>query len=381
MFAVDELARRTGPIRLARLEASRVEIAMHEPFRISSGTVASKEAVIVCIRDGESLGWGESSAMPGGFYSSETPDGCWHELTATLLPALAGRTFTDLAALDGFLRERATTPFVRVAVETAAWELAARARGQSLRALFGLPDRAVPSGLAVGLYDDLSGLRAALERYRPRDYLRLKIKITRGDDIALAQAVQDWWPGMPLSVDANGDYARDDFPVFEALDRSGLVMFEQPFGKRDLETSAALQRIVRTPICLDESVDSVEAAARAIALRSCRIVNVKLQRVGGFLDALRIMEACAESGVPVWMGTMPELGVGAAQALVLASHPACRFPTDVEPSARWYVDDLLAPALQLERGYLHVPSGPGLGFTVDERSLERHTLDRRIFVE
>ncbi len=193
--------------------------------------------------------------------------------------------------------------------------------------------------------------------------------------------MQEWWPGVPLSVDANADYTRDDFPVFETLDRSRLVMFEQPFGKSDLETSAALQRVVRTPICLDESVDSVEAAERAIALGSCRIVNVKLQRVGGFLDALRIMEACARRGVPVWMGTMPELGVGSAQALVLASHPACHFPTDVEPSARWYVDDVLVPALRLERGYLHVPSGPGLGFTVDERSLERHTRDRRIFVE
>lgn len=379
-MTADELARRTGPIRFARLDVSRVAIAMHEPFRISSGEVASKQASILCIHDGEAFGWGESSAMPGGFYSSDTPEACWNELTGTLLPALAGRTFPDIASLDTFLRAHSTTPFVRVAVETAAWELVARRRGQSLRALFGLPDRPIPSGLAIGLYDDAQGLRAAFDRYRPRDYMRVKIKIMRGQDITLVRAAQHCLPDLPLFVDANADYSREDLHVFRELDRCGLMMFEQPFGKNDLDTSAELQRLVDTPICLDESIDSVDAARRAIDLGSCRIVNIKLQRVGGFLDALRIIEACAGRGIPVWMGTMPELGIGSAQALVLASHPACRFPTDVEPSARWYVDDLLAPALQLERGHLHVPPGPGLGFTVDARSLERHTVDRHVFV-
>jgi O-succinylbenzoate synthase len=205
------------------------------------------------------------------------------------------------------------------------------------------------------------------------------IKIRRGQDVALVRAAQRWLPDLPLFVDANADYSREDFHVFRELDRCGLMMFEQPFGKIELEMSAELQRTIGTPICLDESVDSVDAALRAIGSRSCRIVNIKLQRVGGFIDALRIIETCASHGIPVWMGTMPELGIGAAQALILASHPACRFPTDVEPSARWYVDDLLAPVLQLERGHLHVPSGPGLGFSVDERALERHTVDRRIF--
>jgi O-succinylbenzoate synthase len=372
---VDDLAHQTGPIRFTRFELFRVAVAMREPFRISSGEVARKEAALLRAWDGDVFGWGESSAMPGGFYSAETPESCWRELIDTVLPALIGREFRDVAALDAWLREHTTTPFVRVAVETAAWEMTARARGQSLRALFGLSDRPIPSGLAVGLYDDLDGLRAALDRYGARDYQRVKIKIKRGQDVNLVRAVRDWLPEVPLFVDANADYTRDDLDLFLELDRYGLVMFEQPFGKRDLETSAALQRIARTPVCLDESIDSVESARAALDLGACRIVNIKLQRVGGFLEALRIIELCASRGVPVWMGTMPELGVGSAQALVLASHPSCWFPTDVEPSARWYVDDVLSPPLRLDRGHLHVPDGPGLGFNVVVPDGERTTFD------
>jgi O-succinylbenzoate synthase len=377
MIPVEDLARQTGPIRFTRFELFRAAIPMREPFRISSGEVACKQAALLRAWDGDVFGWGESSAMPGGFYSSETPESCWRELTDTVLPALAGRDheFPHIAALDTWLREHTTTPFVRVAVETAAWEMAARARGLSLRALFGLTDRPIPSGLAVGLYDDLDGLRAALDRYGPRDYQRLKIKIKRGQDVDLVRAVRQWLPDVPLFVDANADYTRDDLDLFRELDRDGLMMFEQPFGKHDLDTSAALQRIARTPVCLDESIDSVETARAALDLGACRIVNIKLQRVGGFLEALRIIELCASRGVPVWMGTMPELGIGSAQALVLASHPSCQFPTDVEPSARWYVDDVLSPPLRLEGGYLHVPAGPGLGFTVVIPDGERATFD------
>jgi O-succinylbenzoate synthase len=377
MVAVDDLARQTGPIRFTRFELFRVAIAMREPFRISSGEVACKEAAILRAWDGDVFGWGESSAMPGGFYSAETPESCWRELTDTVLPALIGRgrEFPHLAALDEWLREHTTTPFVRVAIETAAWEMIARARNLSLRALFGLADRPIPSGLAVGLYDDLDGLRAALDRYGPRDYQRLKIKIKRGHDVDLVRAVREWLPEVPLFVDANADYTRGDLDLFRELDRYGLVMFEQPFGKHDLETSAALQQIARTPVCLDESIDSVESARAALDLGACRIVNIKLQRVGGFLEALRIIELCASRGVPVWMGTMPELGVGSAQALVLASHPSCWFPTDVEPSDRWYVGDVLSPPLRLDRGHLHVPAGPGLGFNVVIPDGERATFD------
>jgi O-succinylbenzoate synthase len=371
MRTAEELARNSGPVAFQKIEAWRVSIPMLEPFRISSGEVKDKEAVVVRVSDGDQFGWGESSAMAGAFYSSETPDTCERELTGRLLPALAGRSFDNMLALEEAVSGLSSSRFVRVAVETAAWELLARRSGVSVRSLFGIADRAVPSGLALGLYDRDDELRAAIERYRARDYRRLKIKIKRGHDVRLVRAVREWLGDFPLFTDANADYSAGDLGVFRELDRHGLMMFEQPFGKDDLETSAALQRTVSTPVCLDESIKSVADARRAVDLGACRIVNIKLQRVGGYLEAFRIVEFCAGRGIALWMGTMPELGIGSAQAIALAAHPAFTYPTDVEPSARWYTDDLLTPALAIGNGKLSVPPGPGLGFKVDEEKLER----------
>ena len=372
----NELAVNSGAFRLEAIDAWRVRIPMLEPFRISSGEVADKDAVLLRVAEGEAFGWGESSAMAGGFYSADTPDSCERDLVERVLPALAGRGFASMAELESELARLAESRFVRVAVETAVWELLARRRGVPLRELFGIADRPIPSGLAVGLYDTVEGLRAAIERYRPHDYKRLKIKIKRGQDVELVAKTREWIGDFPLFVDANADYGRDGFAVFRELDRYRLMMYEQPLAKDDLEAAAELQQLVTTPICLDEGVECADDARRALALGSCRIVNIKLQRVGGYLEALRVIEICAAHGIPVWMGTMPELGIGSAQALALAAHPAFAFPTDVEPSRRWYADDVLAPELVLADGHLDVPPGPGIGFTVDMAKVERYAISR-----
>lgn len=338
---------------------------MHEPFRISSGAVHEKEAILVRLWDGDAFGWGESSAMAGPFYSVDTPDSCEAQLVDEVLPALMGKSFASIAALEAFLDERPMSPFVRAAIEPAAVELLARKQGVSVRSLLGLPNRPIESGLAVGLYETTSELCDAIERYHGRDYKRVKIKIKRGYDVELVRAVRQRFGDIPLFVDANADYSVDDIPIFEELDQYGLMMFEQPMAKDDFEGLAALQRRVRTPVCIDESADNLESVQKAIALDACRIVNIKLQRVGGYHPALRIIAACEAAGIPVWMGTMPELGIGSAQALILASHRAFQFPTDVEPSDRWYVRDLLTPPLTLNNGTLDVVNGPGIGFQVN----------------
>jgi O-succinylbenzoate synthase len=371
---IEQVARECGPVTLGLIEAWRVAIPMTEPFRISSGEVASKDAIVVRVSHAGAFGWGESSAMAGAFYSADTPDSCERELVERVLTAMAGRTFADMLALEAELAALTASRFVRVAVETAAWELLARARGVSVRRLFGIPDRPAPSGLAIGLYDTLDGLRAALDRYDPRQYCRLKIKIKRGQDVELVRAVREWLGDFPLFVDANADYSLADIETFRELDRYGLMMLEQPLARAAVEDSAAMQRQLATPICFDEGVESLADARRARELDACRIVNIKLQRVGGYLEAMRIVEYCAAEGVPLWMGTMPELGVGSAQALAIAAHPGFVFPTDVEPSARWYTDDLLFPELALRDRALHAPEGPGIGYTVDEKKLARYAV-------
>ncbi|MES2221971.1 MAG: o-succinylbenzoate synthase [Acidobacteriota bacterium] len=351
-----------------------MSIPMLEPFRISSGEVSQKDATIVRLTDGQDFGWGESSSMPGAFYSVETPDTCERELDDRILPDLIGRSYPTMLALEAALAEWTSSRFVRVAIETAAWELLARRAGQSLRKYFGIADRPIPSGLAVGLYDTEEQLRQALERYCIRDYRRLKIKIKRGHDVRLVHAVRKWYGDIPLFVDANADYSLSDLDVFRELDSYGLMMFEQPFARSDFEGSAELQRAVRTPICFDESIETAEDARRAAALHACRIVNIKLQRVGGYLEAFRIVECCMQNDIALWLGTMPELGIGSAQGLMLAAHSGCTYPTDVEPSARWYHDDILNPELLLQSGELTMSTEPGLGFSVDIDKLNRYAL-------
>jgi O-succinylbenzoate synthase len=376
-FSVRELER-VEPVEIAAIDLVRVAVPMIEPFRISSGEVSCKEALLVRLRSAGAFGWGESSAMPGGFYSQDTPDGCERQLL-NVLPALCRTRFRTMRELELWLLGEELSPFVRVAIETAAWELLARHRNLPLGELFGLPRKSVESGLAVGLYPTLQELRDALERYEPKRYRRLKIKIKRGQDIELVRAVRDWFGDIPLFVDANADYTSAEMETLRELDRFGLMMIEQPFARADLASSARLQSQIATPICFDEGIESaadVHAAAKADA---CRIVNIKLQRVGGFLEALRITEACAHYRIPAWMGTMPELGIGSAQALVLATHPGCCYPTDVEPSARWYTGDILQPELHMRESLLEIPEGAGLGFEVNEAAIARYETARRSF--
>ncbi|HZY62650.1 MAG TPA: o-succinylbenzoate synthase [Edaphobacter sp.] len=369
----EELGTR-GPITFRNAEAWRVSIPMLEPFRISSGEVSRKDAIILRLSDGHNSGWGESSAMPGAFYSSETPDTCERELVDRILPELSGRTFPTMLEFEAALAELTSSRFVRVAIETAAWELLARQAGQSLREFFGIPNRSVPSGLAVGLYDTDEELHSALERYHVHDYHRLKIKIKRGHDVQLVHAVRKWYEDIPLFVDANADYSLNDLDTFRSLDSYGLMMFEQPFSRQDFEGSAALQKAVKTPICFDESIETAADVQHAAELDACQIVNIKLQRVGGYLEAFRIAECCMKHNIALWLGTMPELGIGSAQAIMFAAHPGCIYPTDVEPSTRWYQDDILQQTIALQGNELTMPSGPGLGFTVNMDKLERYAL-------
>lgn len=368
-----------GPLTVDKAEAWRVSVPMLEPFRISSGEVSCKDAIVVRLSDRNSFGWGESSSMPGSFYSAETPDTCERELVEHVLPSLVGEPFPTMLALEEALAGLTSSRFVRVAIETAAWEMLARQAGKSLRQFFGLSDLPVPSGLAVGLYDNETELHAALSRLRPKDYQRLKIKIKHDHDLRLVQAVRTWYGDIPLFVDANADYSLADLNIFRAMDAYDLMMLEQPFARDDFEGSAALQQSVITPLCFDESIETASDVARAVALDACRIVNIKLQRVGGYLEAFRIAEACMLHNLAVWMGTMPELGIGSAQALVMGAHPACSFPTDVEPSARWYRDDILKTPLELHRGCLSLPCGPGLGFEVSLEKLDRHAISHWSF--
>jgi O-succinylbenzoate synthase len=361
-------------MRIGSITLTWVRVPLIEPFRISSGVVAEKDAIVIRVESDGFIGWGESSPMAGSFYSSDTPESCWSELCDVIAPAVLHR---DVAAGD----ELPGRHFASVGIETALWDIEAQRRGIPLHKLLGRTRECVEAGLAVGLYPDTSQLLRATERHLAAGYKRVKIKIARGSDIELVRAMRSaFGDDLPLMVDANGDYTLEHIDIFRRLDEFHLMMIEQPLAGPMLEESAELQQQLHTPICLDESLEDLAATERAIALGSLRIANIKIQRVGGFGNALRIFDLCRAHNLGIWIGTMPELGIGQAQGAAFSSLAGCNFPTDVEASARWFCDDVIDPWIKVDRGMIAMPTAPGLGYRVDAAKLARYKIQERTFV-
>jgi O-succinylbenzoate synthase len=369
-------------MRIDRVTLTHARVPLVEPFRISNGEIAEKDGIVVAVASDGLTGVGESSPMAGNFYSGDTPESCWLDLTERLIPrALARREFASLEEACAWIdAEPGASNFAKVGLETALWDLEAQRRGLPLWQLLGGERSTVESGLAVGLYDSCDSLWAAIDReLAAAAYKRVKVKIAPGHDVDLIREVRRRYPSTPLMTDANAAYKIADAPIFEQLDEFGLLMFEQPLAGSAFEDSAALQQRIRTPICFDESLEHPDDVPRAARLGACRIANIKIQRVGGLANALKVYRLAAEAGMGIWVGTMPELGVGCAAGAALASLARINFPTDVESSARWFRDDIIEPWIEVKNGVIELPRTPGLGYAVNEEKLKRYQVARQEF--
>jgi len=358
-----------------------VQVPLHEPFRISNGEVSAKDAVLVEIRskDGES-GWGEASPMGGSFYSSETPETTWEFLRNNAIPRLLAGPVPEPEKCFEWLSEFPGEPFAKAGVEGALWDFRANRKRAPLCEMLGGRARPIPSGAAIGLMPSVSDLLDRVETFLNEGYRRIKIKIMPGHDVELVRAVRERFGAIPLMVDANAAYRLEDAAVFEELDGYGLMMIEQPLGRRELEDHAELQRRLRTPICLDESAEDLEAINQIIRLGSAKIINIKVQRMGGLMPAKQAHDRARAAGIPCWVGTMPELGIGSVQALHLATLDNFIFPTDVEASARWFKDDIIVPLIESSgEGYICLPQGPGMGYRIDMEKLARCRVRCEVF--
>ncbi len=366
-------------MKVERIALTHVRIPLIEPFRISNGEVKEKDGIIVRVYAEGLVGTGEASPMSGSFYSDDTPESVWRVLTESILPAVFAAHAGSVEEVNHLLASLKSSPFARAGVETAFWDLEAQAAGEPLYDRLGGKNLPLESGLAVGIYPDLRGLIGAIEQHLAEGYTRVKIKIQPGWDIDPLTEVRVRFGDIPLMVDANCAYTIEDIAHLGSLDAFGLMMVEQPLPRNDLEGHARLQDILRTPVCLDESAEDLAAVKRAIRLKSCRIVNIKIQRVGGLANAIAIHDCCAAAGIPVWAGTMPELGIGGVQTLHLATLPNFRFPTDVESSARWFVDDIVEPLITVSKGRITIPSGTGNCYALSARAMERYRITERVF--
>jgi O-succinylbenzoate synthase len=337
------------------------------PFTTSQWTSTEKDAVLVrAIGDDGVEGWGECVAAEAPWYSSEWTGGAWIVLRDFLVPA----------ALEGRPAGMRGHPMAGAALEVALVDLALRRRGQSLSAhLGGVRDR-VECGVSVGLQDSIDELLSQVERFVGAGYRRVKLKIKPGQDVLLVRAVRDSFPDIPLTVDANAAYSISDADRLAELDAFGLKYIEQPLGPERLLDHADLQEKLVTPICLDETITSAAVAADAIRLGACRVVNIKLGRVGGLIEAVRIHDLARDAGVPVWCGGMLETGIGRAANLALASLPNFTYPGDTSGSDRYFHRDLTEPFVVEADGTMAVPAGPGIGVDPLPEALAEATAER-----
>jgi o-succinylbenzoate synthase len=368
-------------MRLSTVRLHWVRIPFHEPFRISSGEVSFKEAILIELEahgrgaEGRGRGWGEASPMGGSFYSPETPEGTWDFLSKNLAPhmlAMPERTPEDFAA---WLAEIPGEPFAKAGVEGAMWDLHCQEIYRPLSEVLGGKPRPIPSGAAVGLMPTLQDLLDRVEKFLREGYRRIKIKIAPGHDVELVRGVRQRFGDIPLMVDANAAYHLNDAPIFEELDAFKLMMIEQPLAREAISEHAELQARLRTPICLDESADSLKSISEIILQGSARVLNIKVQRMGGLWLAGQAHDAAKVVGIPCWLGTMPELGIASAQGLHLGTLPNFGFPSDVEASSRWYADDIITPLIEVSpNGYIFFPDGPGMGYRVDTAKVARYRI-------
>ncbi len=341
-------------MKIEKVILTHVRIPFREPFRISNGSVSEKDAIIVSLFSEGVVGYGEASPMAGSFYSDDTPESTWDSLVYEIVPSVLKARPESLDDLNALLQKSTAGGFARAGIETATWDAISRSKGKPLSEILGGVRTRIESGLAVGIYDSVDELIKHVERYLRDGYRRLKIKIQKGWDIAPLNSVRSHFGDIPLMVDANCAYDRNDIDYLKQLDEFGLTMIEQPLKKEDLEGLAALQSKITTPVCLDESAANVDTVRRAIGLGSCKIINIKIQRVGGLQQAKAIHDICVGAGISLWVGTMPELGVGAVHALSLATLPGFNYPTDVESSERWFTDEVILPCIRVENGFINV---------------------------
>jgi O-succinylbenzoate synthase len=362
-------------VKLTGIELRHIEMPLVAPFRTSFGTETVRAALLLRAVTTDAEGWGECVAMADPLYSSEYADAAADVLRRFLVPALAATPDLDAAKVAPALARFKGHRMAKAALEMAVLDAELRARGVPLARELGAVHDRVPCGVSVGIAGSVPQLLDTVAGYLDDGYVRIKLKIEPGWDVEPVRAVRErFGDDLLLQVDANTAYTLADARQLARLDPFDLLLIEQPLDEEDVLGHARLAELIRTPICLDESIVSARAAADAITLGACQIVNVKPGRVGGYLEARRIHDVCAAHGVPVWCGGMLETGIGRAANVALAALPGFTLPGDTSASDRYYRTDITEPFV-LDRGHLPVPTGPGLGVTPIPEALDAVTVN------
>lgn len=364
-------------MKIKKLEAFIVEIPMNTSFTVSFGTVVRKPTVIARVtNDNGTVGYGEGSALPFPFYKPDTTDTTMIALKDYVMPLVKDKEFKDAFELMELLKPIKGHPFAKTAIETAIWMILSLEANQPLSKLLGGTREKIGVGESIGIHDSIESTLEEINLRMEQGFQRMKVKTKPGWDVKLVEAIRNNIGNFDLMVDANSSYTLSDLPTLKKLDTFDLMMTEQPLSDDDIIDHATLQKQIKTPICLDESIHSAEDARKAIEIGACKIINIKPGRVGGLSESKKIHDVCAKSGLGVWCGGMLESGIGRAFNIAIASLPNYIYPADMSPVNFFYKDDLVKDSFTVDKeGFITVPKTPGLGFEIDEAKIAKYTTD------
>ncbi|WP_226036252.1 o-succinylbenzoate synthase [Aquibacillus saliphilus] len=358
----------------------RLVMQLKNPFSTSFGTFKDKDFFIVEVVDQHGTqGFGESVAFPVPWYTEETVETNAHVIESFLIPLLFDAPFTHPEQVGQRFQSIRRNNMAKAAVEGAIWDLYANRSNLPLAKVIGGTKQTIDVGVSIGIQSSTSKLVEIISQHVQEGYKRVKLKIKPGQDLEVLAEVRKKFPNLPLMVDANSAYTLKDIDRLKEFDNFHLQMIEQPLAHDDFIDHAKLQSQLETPICLDESIHTYSDTKTAIALGSCRIINIKVGRVGGITEAKKIHDYCASRKIPVWCGGMLEAGVGRAHSLAIASLPQFTLPGDTSASNRYFAKDIIRPEVTMTNGTVQIPMQAGIGYQIDWEALEEYRIDKKVW--
>lgn len=356
---------------IQQVELFLIEQKLKIPFKTSYGQYENRESIIIKLTDENgTVGFGEVVAFSEPWYTAETIQTSLHILQDFLIPTILNKVFTHPSEIAETLKIFKGNPMAKAGIEGAYWDVFSKRNEMSLAKALGGMKEEVPVGVVVSM-NEPGVMLQQIERFQIEGYERFKIKVSKQNDYDVISTIRDKFPTISLMIDANSDYTLNDIEQLKRLDQFELLMIEQPFGDRNFLEHAILQKEISTPVCLDESIYSIEDVEIAFALQACKIITIKPGRVGGLTESLKIHDYCVENNMPVWVGGMIETGISRIQNVALASLAGFTIPGDISASSRHWEQDIIYPEVKLENGKVRVPNGIGLGITVDEERIKK----------
>ncbi|MCT1901637.1 o-succinylbenzoate synthase [Oceanobacillus sojae] len=365
-------------MKIKEITIRHLQMKLKAPFTTSFGTFTNRDFLLLEAKDEDgTIGWGESVAFHAPWYNEETLQTNWHMLEDFLIPLILNKELKHPDEVNEIFAAIRKNNMAKSTLEGAVWDIYAQQTNQSLATALGGAKEKIEVGISIGIQKSLDDLVTLVDGYIQEGYKRMKVKIKPGWDVDVMRTLREKFPDTDIMADANSAYRLEDADLLKQLDDFDLMMIEQPLASDDIIDHSKLQQKLKTPICLDESIHSLEDARKAVELGSTKIINIKIGRVGGLTEAKKIHDYCAENGIPVWCGGMLESGIGRSHNVALTTLPNFILPGDTAGSSRYWEKDIITPEVVAENGYITVPTTAGIGYEVDREAVENYTVAQK----